>query len=174
MNDLTPFSIIFMNPNVHLVVGKTTDVLDDGWKGTCLWWSFTVVQDWGCSRGGWTCIISHVTFDPYMYVHVHRAGGSLVYVSQPCALIRCQVGVKKVGLPLGRFSLNRHHCWGAMGLWHNLRLPALAPQAQAQGFMASFVPPGGMDDVAPPQKKKTWGRGNGMGQNCLQLPPTKL
>ena len=30
-------------------------------------------------RGGWTFVISHVTFD----VHVHRAGGNMVYVCLP-------------------------------------------------------------------------------------------
>ena len=41
----------------------------------------------------------------YTFVHVHRAGGNLVYVGLPCAFVKGRVGVKKVRLPLGRFSL---------------------------------------------------------------------
>ena len=42
----------------------------------------------------------------YTYVHVHRAGGNVVYVDLPRALVRGQVGVKKVELPLRRFVVH--------------------------------------------------------------------
>ena len=56
-------------------------------------------------RGGWACVISHVTFDPYMYVYVRTRTPYRRESGLPRALVSGRVGVEKVGLPFGHFLL---------------------------------------------------------------------
>ena len=65
---------------------------------------------------------------------------------------------------------------GSHGVIAQLGLPALAPPPppKPRGFMATSVPPGGMDGAAPPQGNGSQGRGSGYGTKiaCSYLPPS--